>query len=160
MWKVFWHNYKRWLIGSAVAIVLVLGLYLIYFALRYPAIRRNHYQASLERIERLLEDRKRFPADVDFEFALETVQKTQEALSQGQLKYQDFARLHYLNQVPLNRGLLGREYNRLFRDLNRLVEARLSGRDELPEMEGTEQTGESPESRLDRVIEDHSVPAE
>ena len=75
---------------------------------------------------------KRLPGDVDFELALQTVERVRRLMDSGQLKYRDFAELRYLNQLPLERRPMGREYNRLFEEINRLLDEKQAGAAEAP----------------------------
>ena len=140
MWKLFWKLYKKWLLVCGALIVISLGTFFVFFRVQYPKLRQDNIRAVFEDLEATIRDNekysdqlgklprdKRLPTDVDYELALRTVQRMRQLVESGQLEYQDFAKLRYLNQLPLNRRVMGREYNRLFQEMNRVMDQKLAG---------------------------------
>lgn len=145
MWKLFWRLYKRWLLVCGGLILVALGVFFVYFHFQYPALRHDNIDAAFDELESTIRDNqkyidqpgklprdKRLPRDMDFDLALRTVQRVRRLMDSGQLKYRDFAQLRYLNQLPLERRPMGREYNRLFVEINRLLDEQQAGPSEGP----------------------------
>ncbi len=139
MWKLFWKLYKKWLLVCVVIVLAVLVPFFAYFKAQYPKIRQANIEASFEELETLIRYNqkyskaigklprdKRLPTDLDYELALRTVQRARQLMSSGQLEYQDFAELRYLNRLPLDRRPMGREYNRLFQQMNELMDRKVA----------------------------------
>lgn len=140
MWKLFWKLYKRWLLVCGVLIVISLGTFFVLFRVQYPKLRHDNIDAVFDELEATIRDNeqysdqlgklprdKRLPTDMDYPLALQTIQRMRQLVQSGQLEYQDFAKLRYLNQLALNRRVMGREYDQLFQEMNRLMDRKLAG---------------------------------
>lgn len=126
MFKTFWQLYGNWFIISLGIVTLVLGGFFLYFATQYPSLREAHFQESFDRLEQLIEN-QRMIRGVDYELALETVQRVRQLMESGQIDYSDFAKLRLLNQLPSERRPMGREFNQLFREMNTIMDIKLAG---------------------------------
>lgn len=161
MWKLFWKLYKNWLLVCVALIVVFLGAFLVFFRVQYPNLRQENLKAVFDDLEKTLRDNekyssqigklpkdKRLPTDTDYQLGLRTVQRMRQMMESGQLEYEDFARLRYLNQLPLDRRPMGREYNRLFREMNQLMDQMSAGQagraGEVPAEAVPSATGEAP----------------
>ena len=140
MWKLFWKLYKNWLLICATLLVVFLGIFFIVFQVQYPKLRQENIQAMFEELEETIQSNekysdqlgkvprdKRLPTDVDYQLGLRTVQRMRQLMESGQLEYEDFAKLSYLNQLPIDRRPMGREYSQLFQGMNRLMDQKLAG---------------------------------
>ena len=128
MWKLLLKTYGKWVLLFGSIILLVLSSYAVYFSVHYPQIRKGNYIETLDSIEQLLEDKKGFPTDVDFDYALKTIRRMKELIKNDQLVYQDFSKMRMINQLPLNKRVTGRQYHQLFKDLNQLMDVKLAGK--------------------------------
>ena len=118
--------YKKWFFICATVLVTTLVVFFIFFFIRYPHLQRESLEARLTFIEKQLEEKKVFPKDVDYEMAIETVRRMREMMDSGKLSYRDFSELRILNQIPLHRHPLGREYNQLFQEMKILMDSKES----------------------------------
>jgi hypothetical protein len=123
---MLWKLYKNWLLACAAVMIVVLGGFWLFFAVQYPGLKMKNYDREFAAFEKRLENR-RLAKDVEWEQALQAVRKARAAIAEGKMDYQDFAELKYLNQLPRNREPMGREYNRLFRELEQLVDQEAPG---------------------------------
>ena len=150
MLKLAWSLYKKWLLVCVAVVVIVLGANFAYFMYQYPEIREENIDREFERIESLLKENKGFPRDVDFEFALETVHRAREMMKKGELEYQDFRKMRFLNRLPKYRRPMGREYNQLFQQMRHVVDLKQAGKldqwDEYVSDETSEVAGELEEA--------------
>ena len=99
MWKLLLRTYGKWVLLFGLIIILTLSIYAIYFAIQYPQIRKDNYIATLDTIEDLLAEQKGSFSkvkDVDFDYAVKTVQRMKELIKSDQLVYQDFSKTSIL----------------------------------------------------------------
>lgn len=126
MGRDFIRIYGKWILICLISMTVALGAFAVYFKIQYPRIRMRNYERTFDFIESLLQQKKWRP-DLDYEFATETVRQMREMLLSGELEYADFAKLRVLNRFSREQRLMGRDFNDIFLELNRLLEAKRAG---------------------------------